>query len=233
VFYDSGFVVPNLEAIVAAIPDPKTVVIVDGYHGFMARPTDLAAVAGRAFYLAGGYKYAMSGEGVCPAHCPPGYVPRPVDTGWFAGFAELEAADTGRPVSYPDDGRRLLGGTLDPTGLYRFNAVMGWLLDLGVSVDDIHAQVVERQQQFLTRLEEDGSPLRAALVPDRSVTERGNFLAFRLPEAPALFRALGEAGVVTDLRGDRLRIGFGLYHDPDDVDELARRLGQALLRLSP
>jgi selenocysteine lyase/cysteine desulfurase len=232
VFYDSGFVVPGLTEIVEAVPDPETVVIVDGYHGFMARPTDLAAIAGRAFYLGGGYKYAMSGEGVCFAHCPPGYVPHPVDTGWFAGFDELEASDAGRPVSYPDDGRRLLGGTLDPTGLYRFCAVMGWLLDLGVTVDDIHRRVVARQQEFLARLEEDGSPLLAALVPDRSVVERGNFLIFRLPEAPALFEALDEAGVITDLRGDRLRIGFGLYHDPEDVDELARRLRQVVATVS-
>ena len=49
--------------------------MIDGYHGFMALPTDFAAIAGRAFYLAGGYKYAMAGEGVCFMHCPPGYVP--------------------------------------------------------------------------------------------------------------------------------------------------------------
>jgi selenocysteine lyase/cysteine desulfurase len=62
------------------------------------------------------------------------------------------------------------------------------------------------------------------------VVERANFLVFRLPEAPELYRRLDEAGVITDLRGDRLRIGFGLYHDPDDVDELARRLRAVLVQ---
>jgi selenocysteine lyase/cysteine desulfurase len=47
-----------------------------------------------------------------------------------------------------------------------------------------------------------------------------------------LYRRLDEAGVITDLRGDRLRIGFGLYHDPDDVDELARRLRAVLVQSS-
>jgi kynureninase len=30
--------------------------------------------------------------------------------------------------------------------------------------------------------------------------------------------------VITDHRDDRLRIGFGLYHDAGDVDELLHRL---------
>jgi selenocysteine lyase/cysteine desulfurase len=29
---------------------------------------------------------------------------------------------------------------------------------------------------------------------------------------------------ITDVRGDVLRIGFGLYHDPDDVERLAALL---------
>ena len=35
---------------------------------------------------------------------------------------------------------------------------------------------------------------------------------------------LARAGVVTDSRGDRLRFGFGIYHDDGDVDELLRRV---------
>jgi kynureninase len=54
--------------------------------------------------------------------------------------------------------------------------------------------------------------------------ERGHFLTFRLPEAAAVHLALHAAAVITDYRDDRLRIGFGLYHDEADVDELLRRL---------
>ncbi|MGH9246666.1 MAG: hypothetical protein ACRD29_20620, partial [Acidimicrobiales bacterium] len=73
VFYDSGFVRPDI-----VLPAADAFVVIDGYHGFMALPTDLGAAADRVFYLAGGYKYAMSGEGVCFAHCPRGYGTRPV-----------------------------------------------------------------------------------------------------------------------------------------------------------
>ena len=38
------------------------------------------------------------------------------------------------------------------------------------------------------------------------------------------FRRLRDAGIVTDVRGTRLRLGFGLYHNADDVDRLVSRL---------
>ena len=55
------------------MPKNRTFVVIDGYHGFMAMPTMLESIQDRAFYVAGGYKYAMSGEGVCFLHSPPGY----------------------------------------------------------------------------------------------------------------------------------------------------------------
>ena len=62
VFYNSGFVVPHLDRIVSTVPENRTFVVIDGYHGFMALPTNLGSIQDRAFYLAGGYKYAMSGK---------------------------------------------------------------------------------------------------------------------------------------------------------------------------
>ena len=217
VFFNSGYVVPDLAALVAAVPEPDALVVIDGYHGFMAVPTDLGAVEQRAFYLAGGYKYAMAGEGACFAHCPPGYAERPRDTGWFAGFAQLSEGATGK-VAYAPGGGRLLGATLDPTGLYRLNAVQRWLDGLGVTVADIHAHVAALQARFLA-----AGP-HPELIPGPDVGDRGHFLTFRLPDAAAVHAALHAAGVIADHRDDRLRIGFGLYHDDGDVDELLRRL---------
>jgi selenocysteine lyase/cysteine desulfurase len=61
VFFDSGFVVRDLEGIVASAP-ASAVVAIDGYHAFHALPVDLSTIHRRAFYLAGGYKYAMAGK---------------------------------------------------------------------------------------------------------------------------------------------------------------------------
>ncbi|MGH9002570.1 MAG: aminotransferase class V-fold PLP-dependent enzyme, partial [Acidimicrobiia bacterium] len=200
VHFNSGYVTPDLAAIVSAVP-PDALVVIDGYHGFMALPTDLSAVEGRAFYLAGGYKYAMAGEGACFLHCPPGWCPRPRDTGWFAGFSGMTDAQGG-PVPYAADGSRFLGATLDPAPLYRFNAVQRWLDGMGVSVADIHAHVGGLQRLLIDRL---GEEARAQLVPGvDEVGDRGNFLTFRRPDAADLYARLHAAGVVTDHRDDRL-----------------------------
>jgi kynureninase len=103
VFFSSGATSGVVEDIAAAVPEGETFIVIDGYHGFMARPTDLSKVAARVFYMAGGYKYAMAGEGVCFLHCPPSYGPRPRDTGWFAEFGAL-AAPAGKTVGYPPTG---------------------------------------------------------------------------------------------------------------------------------
>jgi selenocysteine lyase/cysteine desulfurase len=42
----------------------------------------------------------------------------------------------------------------------------------------------------------------------------------RLSTAPEIHAALESRNVVTDVRGDVLRIGFGLYQDVGDVDRL-------------
>ena len=226
VFYDSGFVVGELPAIVGSVRRADAIVVVDGYHAFGAVPTSLRAIEDRAFYVAGGYKYAMSGEGACFMHVPARCRLRPVDTGWFATFGRLEEAKPAA-VEYPEDGFRFWGATFEPTGLYRFNAVMEWMDGLGLSAEGVHEHARGLQERFLAGLEPRRvSALPAgALVTPRPLDRQGNFLVFRLPHAADLGRRLREAGVVVDWRGDRLRFGFGVYQDAADVDALLERLG--------
>lgn len=226
VLFDSGFVLPDLAALVAAVPDRETLVVVDGYHAFMALPVDLSALADRIFYLAGGYKYAMAGEGVCWLHAPPGYGPRPVDTGWFAEFGALAAPPAPGQVAYPTDGARFLGATFDVTPLHRFLAVQRLLDELGIDVPAIHAHVRALQAAFLDRVDALGVQWVSSrrLVPDVATPDRGHFLTFATPDAGEAVARLRTVDVVADSRGDRLRIGFGIHHRPEDVDELCRRI---------
>lgn len=220
VFFNSGFAIDDLAGRVRAVAQSDALIAIDGYHGFMACPTDLAPIAHRAFYLAGGYKYAMAGEGACFMHCPPGIGPRPVNTGWFAGFSGLADAQGG--VSFGADASRFAGSTFDPSGLYRFNAVADWLVDADISVAAIHAHARALQQRLI-----DALPL-AGLDADQIIPPaglpRGNFLTFRTPQAQTLHAALRAARVLTDVRDDRLRFGFGLYQTAADVDALISRL---------
>jgi kynureninase len=222
VYFDSGFAVGNLDRIVSAVPDPETIVAIDGYHGFMAIPTDLSGVAARVFYLAGGYKYAMAGEGACFLHCPPGYGARPRDTGWYAGFGSLEAAS--QDVPFQTDGSRFLGATFDVSGLYRFNAVQDWLTAQGLSVGGMLAHVRNIEQAFLAELDQRKVPINRAMLLVSDESRRGRFLAFRTPDAGAIADALAKRNIIVDSRGDRLRIGFGIYHETEDALRLAREL---------
>jgi selenocysteine lyase/cysteine desulfurase len=219
VLFDSGLQVAGLDQIVSSVPENRTFVVIDGYHAFMALPVSLGAIQDRVFFLAGGYKYAMSGEGACFLHSPPGYGSRPVDTGWYAGFGQLETG-VGHTIAYGDDGSRFAGATFDPSGVYRMGAVLGWLESEGVGPADIHSHVLGLQERFLAGGSEPGELLIGD--PER----RGNFLTYRSDDAAGIYQRLHDRGVITDYRGDRLRIGFGIYHDESDVDRLLEHLDE-------
>jgi selenocysteine lyase/cysteine desulfurase len=228
VFFNSGALSGDLATIAAAVPDSETLIAVDGYHGFMALPTDLSGIADRVFYMGGGYKYAMAGEGACFMHCPPGYGPRPRDTGWYAAFGALTAHQTGVP--YGEDGTRFLGATFDPSGLYRQRAVFGWMRNLGLTVDAIHEHVLALQEHFLSALE--GSRLdalrSARLITPMASPQRGHFLTFETPRAEALYKELLHLRVITDVRGHRIRFGFGCYHTAADIERAMDRIADTI-----
>src|SRR3989344_3661016 len=91
----------------------------------MAVPTDLSRLCKRAFYLAGSYKYAQGGEGCCFLVVPENCDLRPLNTGWFAGFADLASSMTTRgQVRFSQDGFRFAGSTLDFSALYRLISVL-------------------------------------------------------------------------------------------------------------
>ena len=214
VLFNSGAIISELERLAALAKPEGPWVVVDGYHGFMGVETDLSAVADRIFYLSGGYKYAMAGEGVCFLHAPPGFAPRPVVTGWYAAFEDL-ALPPGA-VGYAQDGGRFLGSTFDASGLYRFNAVQRMLAADGLSTSKISAHVADLQRRFVEAGALPGFELLNPLVDG----PHARFLAYRGPSAPSLHAALEARNVITDVRGDVLRIGFGIYQDVQDVDRL-------------
>ena len=215
--------IASIDAVAALGKAAGPWVVIDGYHSFMAIPSPLpqAAVA-TAFFLGGGYKYAMAGEGCAFMHCPPGFGPRPPLTGWYAEFDEL-GLPPGR-VGYAPDAMRFMGATFDPSGLYRFNAVRRMLDSEGLTTGSISQHVATLQEKLLGAL--DGSALGAAeLLNPLTDGPHARFLAFRTPEAARWCEELLHEGCVTDVRGDVLRIGLGLYHDVDDIDRFAAIAG--------
>ncbi|QJR80488.1 aminotransferase class V-fold PLP-dependent enzyme [Alteromonas pelagimontana] len=221
VFFNSGFAIGDLEAIVNAVTNPDTIIIIDGYHGFMAVPTNLSRIADRIFYLAGGYKYAQAGEGACFCHVPPNCQLRPLYTGWFAEFGELDKARDD-VVSYAANGMRFAGATMDFSALYRMRAVFQLFKANHITVDTIQRHVQSVQAAFLKKLNDINHPfINSSTLMVKDAAERGHFLTFSLPDeasAAQLAAALAHEGIQTDYRGDRLRFGFSLYHQPNEID---------------
>jgi kynureninase len=226
ILFKEGFALIDLDGLVDALDQalPKTTpILIDGYHSVFALPVDLSRIENRVFYLGGGYKYLMSGEGACFMHCPPSFFERPVVTGWFASFGALSSAPSG--VGYAPGGARFFGSTFDPTGLYRMNAVLQMHAAENITVVAARAHCVQLAQLFHERLIETSSAFRAeGIVLGPEDPTRGRFLTYKTPKAQQVQRALEELDVICDARGDFLRFGFGIYQTEDMIEEAAGRV---------
>jgi selenocysteine lyase/cysteine desulfurase len=220
--FGSGRTFDRVEELAALGRAEGPWVVIDGYHAFMAldRPFS-GAGSSTAFYLGGGYKYAMSGEGCAFLHAPPGFGPRPRITGWYAEFEDLTLPPG--QVGYAKDATRFLGATFDPSALYRFTAVRRMLAANGLTTALISADVEALQRQLVEAL---GSTVlqQAELLNPLDGKPHARFLAFRSPSAQRWYAELKGKNVITDVRGDVLRIGFGIYQDEDDVSRLVNHL---------
>ncbi|MCL6741543.1 aminotransferase class V-fold PLP-dependent enzyme [Sphingomonas sp. RB56-2] len=220
ILFNNGRIFDRVAELAAlARPDGPWVVI-DSYHAFMAIGAPISPViASSAFVLGGGYKYAMAGEGMGFMHCPPGFGGRPPITGWFAEFGEL-TAPPGSSVGYTRDAMRFMGATFDPSALYRFVAIQRMLEENGITTERVAARVANLQARLIERLA--GTALgEAELLNPIDGRPHARFLAFREDRAQRWCAQLDRQNIVTDVRGNVLRIGFGLYHDEEDVDLLA------------
>lgn len=181
VFFNSGFAIADLSQFVSKLAaQSQAMIVIDGYHGFMAVPTDLSSIAERVFYVAGSYKYAQGGEGCCFMAVPLSSEHRPVYTGWFAEFGTL-AAEKSATALYSEDGFRFAGSTMDFTALYRLNAVLRLFKKQGITVGRSHKYVQELQQVFLEKLDQVGhDKLNRTTLLQHDLHHHGHFLTFRL-----------------------------------------------------
>ena len=224
VLFGSGRLFERVDELAALGRPAGPWVVSDGYHAFMALAWPFGKkAASSAFYLGGGYKYAMAGEGCAFMHAPAGFGERPRITGWYAEFEDLSLPPGS--VGYAKDATRFLGATFDPSGLYRFNAVQRMLAGNGLTTPRISAHTEQLQRQLLASIH--GTPLGSAeLLNPLNGRTHARFLAFRHRDAQRWCSELKKRNCITDLRGDVLRIGFGIYQDESDVERLTELLGE-------
>lgn len=222
VFFDSGLAI-NMEEFKELTHhlEPHTIMVIDGYHGFAAIPTDFSALEGRVFYLAGGYKYAQAGEGAAFMVIPSQEF-RPPYTGWFAQFTQLSQAPN-QLVGYSKDFMSFMGSTQDMSGLYRFKSVWKLFERLDLDVKTIHNHIRSLQEKFLENFNDKLiNDFKLNLLWDNTL-EHGHFLTYVAQseeKAAQIEQKLASENILIDRRANRLRFGFGLYHGDFTIEEL-------------
>ena len=229
VLYETAEIVPDLGRLASVCDVRGTTLLVDAYHHLNVVPFDLVAMGlADAFVTGGGYKYCQLGEGNCFLRVPPGRNMRPVLTGWFAEFAALETSQADASVKYGPGASAFGGATYDPTSHYRAAAVFDFHRQQGLTPDRLRD--ISRHQVTLlkSRFEELGlgdDLARVVPIPDAM---RAGFLAIKAPRAPDLSRALRERGVLSDARGEMLRLGPAPYLDDRQLHDGIAALGEVV-----
>jgi kynureninase len=233
VLFGTAHIVPRLGELALACGRKGTELLVDAYHQLNVVPISAPAegLAG-AFIVGGGYKYCQLGEGAGFLRVPPGRDDlRPILTGWFSEFARLTQRTVGE-VPYGEGPARWVGATYDPTSQYRAARVFDFLDAQGLTADLLR-DVSQHQVGLLTR-EFDALDLdprvieRNRVVPLRGI---GGFLALRCPRAGDVAQALRARGVLTDSRGEWLRLGPAPYLSDDQLRSAIKALGDAVRSL--
>jgi kynureninase len=229
VLFETAEIVPGLDRVARACSTHGAELLIDAYHHLNVVPFDIHALGlERAFVTGGGYKYCQLGEGNCFLRVPAGCTLRPVLTGWFSEFASLEQTDSRGRVEYGSGASRFAGATYDPVSHYRGAAVFAFHAAQELTAERLR-DASRHQVGILKHTFEalDINPAIAAVEP-MSEERRAGFLAIRTARAAELNRALRAAGVLTDFRGDVLRLGPAPYLHDDQLHAAIRALGSIL-----
>ena len=213
VLFANAHVVPGLDSLLQACRRAGAELLVDAYHHLNALPFSLEHLGLEdAFVTGGGYKYCQLGEGNCFLRVPHGRdALRPLLTGWFSEFARLTVRPGGT-LPYGDGPPRWAGSTYDPVSHYRAARVLDFFEEQGLA-PELLRDVSRHQVGLLARRFDELDLDPAAITRDRSVPlERvGGFLALQSPRAAEISESLRARGVLTDCRGDLLRLGPAPY----------------------
>jgi kynureninase len=234
VLFETAHVVPELGRLAAACEVAGAELVVDVYHAL--GPVRLSVRdqgLDRAWVVGGGYKYLQLGEGNCflrlPAHADE---LRPAVTGWYAEFAELASEHDPTRTAYASGAARFAGSTYDPTSHYRAARVVRFFAEQGLTREWLEREYARQVALLAAGFDAIGAP-PARIDRDRTIDPalRGGFLALQTPHAAQLQRALRARGVLTDSRGQVLRLGPAPYLSDAQLDAAIAALADALSAL--
>jgi selenocysteine lyase/cysteine desulfurase len=230
VFFDTGRIARGLGEVAASCRRHGARFLLDAYHALNVVPVSLADEGlDDAFVVGGGYKYCQLGEGNCFLRIPYDTDLRPVVTGWYSEFTALAERQRPGQVAYGEGGDRFAGATYDPTSHYRAAAVFDFFQEEGLTPALLRE--VSQHQIGLLASAFDALDLDPAVVTrDRTVplSDVGGFLALRSPAATSLAKRLHARGVLTDARGQVLRLGPAPYLSDRQLHDAIALLGEVV-----
>jgi len=199
VVFNSGQILPELPALIAAAHAGGARVLVDVYHSLGVLPVDVAALDAD-FAVGGSYKYLRGGPGACFLYLHPRHLDgslTTLDTGWFAK-REPFAYQRPDPPQFAAGGDAFFEST--PAILPWYQARAGQVFTLTVGVERLRAYSLLQQRRLVALLRERG------VAAEGGSSERGAFVIIRDPHAVELAVVLQERGVHGDARGGYLRL---------------------------
>jgi kynureninase len=226
VFFDTGLINPGIRDIAQHCAAHGVELLVDAYHALNVAPFSIRAMGlQNAFVTGGGYKYCQLGEGNCFLRFPKDYRNRPVITGWFSEFSLL-AGTHGTQVKYGTGADLFAGSTYDPVSHYRAAEVFHFFHEMGLEPSFLR-QVSQHQVNLLLdrflNLDLPKNLIHADEKTDPGA--RAGFLVLYSDQAASISKELAHAGVLTDYRGNSLRLGPAPYLSDKQLVESMEILG--------
>jgi kynureninase len=222
VMFMTGQVVDGLMRLADACHAAGARLLVDAYHAIGVFPIDVQAM--RADFLIGGsYKYLRGGPGAAFFYISPKTLEsglQPLDTGWFAN-EETFVYQRPEPPLLKTGGNKFLEAT--PPVLTWYQARSGQQFALGMRVARLREYSLRQLCALREYLAEEGV--------DRIVggdERHGAFLAIRLKNAVEIPPLLERKNIVTDARGQWLRLCPDCLTRDDELRQAAKTLGCVL-----
>ena len=218
VLFKNALILPKIEVIAQAAAQNNTPLLLDAYHAYNVLPIEADQLDGQTFIVAGGYKYAQSGEGCCFMLLPKQHVHyRPLQTGWFASN---EPPSNSKALDYGPGGQRFFGSTFDPTSFYRANHVMRWMDQQHLDPYELRRISLERTEyiiQIYNELKLDQYDLQ--LASPANAQNRAGFVAFKHPKSQNIIQSLKAKNVYVDGRDQNIRIGPAPYTNAQEIEQ--------------
>jgi kynureninase len=221
VMFMNGQAVHNLEQLADACHSVGAKLLVDSYHAIGVFPVDVAAMRAD-FVIGGSYKYLRGGPGACFLYLSPEILAsglRPVDTGWFASENTFGYERHDQP-HLRAGGDAFLEST--PPVLTYYQARSGQQFTLALTVERLREYGQKQLSQLKLYLADAGIQ---AIGGD---ADHGAFLSIRHTNASGLAKKIAESNVITDARGEWLRLCPDCLTREEELRAAASTLRRAL-----